>query len=181
FLIGATLGLVIFLMRMWIPESPRWLMTHGRVDEANKVLDGIEADFRARGHRLSDEPLAVMRLRTRRFTPLAEVANTLFRVERRRTLVGLTLMAAQAFFYNAIFFTYVLVLTDFYGVRADHVGWFILPFAAGNVLGPVILGRLFDTLGRKRMLAVTYAASGILLACSGYLYAQGWLSAETQT
>src|SRR4051812_27483211 len=104
FLIGATLGLFIFLMRMWLPESPRWLMTHGRVDEANKVLDGIEAEFRARGHHFDDEPLPIMRLRTRRFTPLGEVANTLFRVERRRTLVGLTLMAAQAFFYNAIFF-----------------------------------------------------------------------------
>src|SRR3981189_861123 len=164
FLIGATLGLVIFLMRMWLPESPRWLMTHGRVDEANSVLDGIEADFRARGHRFDDEPLAVMRLRTRRFTPLAEVANTLFRVERRRTLVGLTLMAAQAFFYNAIFFTYALVLTDFYGIRADHVGWYLLPFAAGNFLGPVLLGRLFDTIGRRTMIAVTYAASGQTIA-----------------
>ena len=181
FLIGATLGLVIFLMRMWIPESPRWLMTHGRVDEANKVLDGIEADFRARGHRLSDEPLAVMRLRTRRFTPLAEVANTLFRVERRRTLVGLTLMAAQAFFYNAIFFTYALVLTDFYGIRADHVGWYLLPFAAGNFLGPVLLGRLFDTIGRRTMIAVSYAVSGLLLAGVGYLFALGVLSATGQT
>jgi MFS family permease len=181
FLIGATLGLVIFLMRMWIPESPRWLMTHGRVDEANKVLDGIEADFRARGHRLGDEPLAVMRLRTRRFTPLAEVANTLFRVERRRTLVGLTLMAAQAFFYNAIFFTYALVLTDFYGIRADHVGWYLLPFAAGNFLGPVLLGRLFDTIGRRTMIAATYAVSGLLLAGVGYLFALGVLSATGQT
>jgi MFS family permease len=181
FLIGATLGLVIFLMRMWIPESPRWLMTHGRVDEANKVLDGIEADFRVRGHRLGDEPLAVMRLRTRRFTPLAEVANTLFRVERRRTLVGLTLMAAQAFFYNAIFFTYALVLTDFYGIRADHVGWYLLPFAAGNFLGPVLLGRLFDTIGRRTMIAVTYAVSGLLLAGVGYLFALGVLSATGQT
>jgi MFS family permease len=181
FLIGATLGLVIFLMRMWIPESPRWLMTHGRVDEANKVLDGIEADFRARGHRLGDEPLAVMRLRTRRFTPLAEVANTLFRVERRRTLVGLTLLAAQAFFYNAIFFTYALVLTDFYGIRADHVGWYLLPFAAGNFLGPVLLGRLFDTIGRRTMIAVTYAVSGLLLAGVGYLFALGVLSATGQT
>src|SRR3954464_12886665 len=181
FLIGATLGLVIFLMRMWIPESPRWLMTHGRIDEANKVLDGIEADFRARGHRLDDEPLAVIRLRTRRFTPLAEVANTLFRVERRRTLVGLTLMAAQAFFYNAIFFTYALVLTDFYGIRADHVGWYLLPFAAGNFLGPVLLGRLFDTIGRRTMIAVTYAVSGLLLAGVGYLFALGVLSATGQT
>jgi MFS family permease len=181
FLIGATLGLVIFLMRMWIPESPRWLMTHGRVDEANKVLDGIEADFRARGHRLDDEPLAVMRLRTRRFTPLAEVANTLFRVERRRTLVGLTLMAAQAFFYNAIFFTYALVLTDFYGIPASQVGWYILPFAAGNFLGPLLLGRLFDVVGRRPMIAFTYIASGVLLAISGALFEQGTLSATQQT
>ena len=181
FLIGAMLGLVIFLMRMWLPESPRWLMTHGRVDEANRVLDGIEAEFRARGHRFDDEPLPVLRLRTRRFTPLAEVANTLFRVERRRTLVGLTLMAAQAFFYNAIFFTYALVLTDFYGIRADHVGWYLLPFAAGNFLGPVLLGRLFDTVGRRTMIAMTYAVSGLLLAGAGYLFALGVLSAAGQT
>jgi MFS family permease len=181
FLIGATLGLVIFLMRMWLPESPRWLMTHGRVDEANRVLDGIEDEFRARGHRFDDEPLPVMRLRTRRFTPLAEVAKTLFRVERRRTLVGLTLMAAQAFFYNAIFFTYALVLTDFYGIRADHVGWYLLPFAAGNFLGPVLLGRLFDTIGRRTMIAMTYAVSGLLLAGAGYLFALGVLSAAGQT
>jgi MFS family permease len=116
FLIGAALGLVIFLMRTWLPESPRWLMTHGRVEEANGALEGIEAEFRARGHRLDDRPLPVTGLRPRRFTPLADVAKTLFRVERRRTLVGLTLVA-QAFFYNAIFFTYALVLTDFYGIQ----------------------------------------------------------------
>jgi MFS family permease len=179
FLIGAVLGLVIFLMRMWLPESPRWLMTHGRVAEAEAVLAGIEAGFRAR--QLPNEPLPVFRLRSRRFTPLRQVADTLLRTERRRTLVGLSLMAAQAFFYNAIFFTYALVLTDFYGIRADHVGWYILPFAVGNVLGPVLLGRLFDTVGRRPMIAATYGISGVLLAGAGYLFAVGVLSATGQT
>ena len=181
FLIGAVLGLVIFLMRLWLPESPRWLMTHGRLEEATAVLDRIEAEFRARGHDLADEPLPVIRLRARRSTPLAEVAKTLFRVELRRTLVGLSLMAAQAFFYNAIFFTYALVLTDFYGIPADHIGWYLLPFAAGNFLGPVVLGRLFDTVGRRPMIATTYALSGVLLAGAGYLFALGILSATGQT
>ena len=114
-------------------------------------------------------------------TPLWEVAQTLFKRHRQRTYVGLALMAAQAFFYNAIFFTYALVLTDFYGVRSDHVGWYLLPFAAGNFLGPVLLGRLFDTRGRRPMIAFTYIASGLLLAGTGYLFAQGLIGAEAQT
>src|SRR5437899_2602654 len=133
------------------------------------------------GAGLAGEPLPVIRLRLRRSTPLAEVADTLFRVERRRTLVGLSLMAAQAFFYNAIFFTYALVLTDFYAVPADHVGWYLLPFAIGNFLGPALLGRLFDTVGRRPMIATTYALSGILLAGAGYLFAIGALSAPGST
>jgi MFS family permease len=122
-----------------------------------------------------------VRLRTRHATPLAEVVHTLLHRHRPRTAVGLALMAAQAFFYNAIFFTYALVLTDFYGIAADHVGWYILPFAAGNVLGPVLLGRFFDTIGRRKMIAFTYVASGLLLAASGYLFARGLLTAQTQT
>jgi MFS family permease len=96
-------------------------------------------------------------------------------------LVGITLMAAQAFFYNAIFFTFALVLTDFYAVPADRVGWYILPFAAGNFLGPVLLGRLFDTVGRKIMIGLTYAVSGVLLAGVGFLFSKNLLSAETLT
>jgi len=142
---------------------------------------GIEASFRARGHALPSAALPVMRLRGRRFTPLSEVASTLFVRERARTLVGLSLMAAQAFFYNAIFFTYALVLTDFYGIPGDHIGWYLLPFAAGNFLGPVLLGRLFDTLGRRVMIAFTYGISGLLLVGAGYLFATGTLSATGQT
>ena len=114
-------------------------------------------------------------------TPLPEVVHTLLHRYRQRTLVGLALMAAQAFFYNAIFFTYALVLTDFYGIPAEHVGWYILPFAAGNFLGPLLLGRLFDVIGRRPMIALTYIVSGVLLAVSGYLFAQGMLDAAQQT
>jgi MFS family permease len=181
FFIGAVLGLMILLMRFWLPESPRWLMTHGRREDAERVVLGIEAAFRARGHHFPPASLPVMRLRARRFTPLAEVAKTLFRTHRTRTLVGLSLMASQAFFYNAIFFTYALVLTDFYGIPGDRVGWYLLPFAAGNFLGPVVLGRLFDTIGRRQMITFTYALSGLLLAGAGYLFAIGILTASGQT
>jgi MFS family permease len=178
FLIGAIIGLVILVMRLWIPESPRWLVTHGFAATAEDVVRGIEAQFPRHG----DLPLAQkVRLRTRSHTPLAEVAHTLFRTYRQRTLVGLSLMAAQAFFYNAIFFTYALILIDFYGTPADRVGWYILPFAAGNVLGPLLLGRLFDTIGRKVMIASTYAISGILLTVAAGLFSHGLLSAQTLT
>jgi MFS family permease len=181
FLIGAGLALFILVMRLWIPESPRWLMTHGREREAQAVVAGIESEFARRGHRLPPDALPVIRLRARSHTPLAEVARALFRTQRRRTLVGLSLMSAQAFFYNAIFFTYALVLTDFYAIPSDHIGWYILPFAAGNFLGPIVLGRFFDTVGRRPMLAATYTASGLLLALTGALFAAEVLSAAGLT
>ena len=107
--------------------------------------------------------------------------DALFVRNRIRTFVGLTLMAAQAFFYNAIFFTYALVLTKFYSIASGDVGWYILPFAAGNFLGPVVLGRLFDTLGRRLMISLTYAISGLLLIGCGALFERDLLTAETQT
>ena len=181
FAIGAALSLTILFMRMWLPESPRWLVTHGRAAEAEAIVAGIEARFRHEGHVLDPGPFPAIRLRVRTHTPLREVASTLLRSQRQRTYVGLSLMAAQAFFYNAIFFTYALILTDFYGVPADQVGWYILPFAAGNFLGPLLLGRLFDTLGRRPMIAFTYAISGVLLAAAGYLFAKDMLSASQLT
>ena len=179
--IGAILAVVIFFMRLWIPESPRWLMTHNRAIEAEAIVTALENDFRRRGHELPPGPLPTIRLRARTHTPLAEVAHTLFRAQRQRTLVGLSLMAAQAFFYNAIFFTYALILMEFYGIRSDHVGWYILPFALGNFLGPIILGRLFDTIGRRPMLAITYTISGLLLALTGFMFAEEMLSASHLT
>ena len=179
YLTGACLGLVVFVMRMWIPESPRWLMVHGHPDQAHAIVDDIERS--ATGHVQDQQAWPTIRLRMRGHTPLREVAHTLFSLYRQRSLVGLALMTAQAFFYNAIFFTFALVLTDFYGIAANQIGWYILPFAAGNFLGPLLLGRLFDTLGRRAMITFTYGVSGALLALSGYLFSIGVLSAETQT
>ena len=181
FFIGAILALIIFVIRLWIPESPRWLMTHGRVEEAERIVAGIEQTLLPQPQTAGPDALPRVRLRTRRSTPLVEVAWVLVHHQRRRSLVGLTLMASQAFFYNAIFFTYALILTDFYGIRADHIGWYLLPFALGNFTGPVLLGRLFDTLGRRIMIAFTYAISGVLLAATGWLFAAELISAETQT
>jgi MFS family permease len=182
FFIGAALSLGILFLRSFLPESPRWLAIHGREEEAEKVVGEIEAGLLKRGARLTDiSELTPMRVRPRTHTPLAEVFKTIFVTYRTRALVALTLMATQAFFYNAIFFTYALVLTKFYGVPAHDVGWYILPFALANVLGPLILGPLFDSIGRKPMIAFTYAISGVLLAGSGWLFAHGHLSATGQT
>ena len=177
FLIGAALAIVIFFMRLWIPESPRWLITHGRADEAERIVAAIESRFALPP--ADDLPRA--RLRARTSTPLSEVARVLFRRQRQRTLVGLSLMASQAFLYNAIFFTYALILTDFYGIPSANVGWYLLPFAAGNFLGPLLLGRLFDTIGRRPMIAFTYIVSGLLLAGAGYLFARDLIDVRTQT
>jgi MFS family permease len=179
YLTGAGLGLIVLVMRMWIPESPRWLMIHGHPDQAHAIVADIERSVT--GDDQSQQALPKIKIRMRDHTPLREVAHTLLTVYRQRSLVGLALMAAQAFFYNAIFFTFALVLTDFFQIPADHVGWYLLPFAAGNFLGPLVLGRLFDTLGRRTMITLTYGVSGVLLALSGYLFSIGALSAQGQT
>ena len=121
------------------------------------------------------------RIHTRTHTPWREIWNTIVHEHRRRSLLGFVLMLSQAFFYNAIFFTYALVLMRFYGVRAENVGGYLLPFALGNVLGPYLIGHFFDTVGRKKMISGTYAVSGILLALTAWLFHAGVLTAQTQT
>src|SRR5262249_10718478 len=122
----ACLGLIVFVMRMWIPESPRWLMIHGRPEEAHAIVDDIEKSVIGHVQDQRAHSFPKIRLKMRDHTPLGEVAHTLFSAYRQRSLVGLTLMVAQAFFYNAIFFTFALVLTDFYGIISDRIVWAIV-------------------------------------------------------
>ncbi len=182
FLVGAVLGVVIIFIRHFVPESPRWLMTHGEEEQAERTVSMVEAEVKEMtGEELppiKGEPLAIT---LRHHTPWKEIWNTMVHVHGERSLLGLSLMIAQAFFYNAIFFTYALLLVRFYGVSAEHVGYYLLPFALGNLLGPICMGKLFDTVGRKPMIVVTYGASGLLLAASGWMFQRGLLSATTQT
>jgi MFS family permease len=178
---GAVLGLFILYLRRFLPESPRWLMIHGRDGEAREVVAGIEARVIESEKIELSAVKATLELGDPYKLTLGSVARTLLKHYPGRTMLGVVLMASQAFIYNAIFFTYALVLTKFYGVAADKVGLYILPFALGNFLGPLLLGRLFDTLGRKEMIAATYALAGILLAVTGQLFHMGVLTAATQT
>jgi len=179
--IGAVLGLVILFVRRNVPESPRWMFIHGYDREAEELVDEIERQVTESTGQELIEPDRSIRIKQRSSLGFGTVAHTVFRLYPRRTLLGLALFTGQAFLYNAIFFTYALVLTEFYGVGAGSVGWYILPFAVGNFLGPLLLGRWFDTLGRKPMIAGTYIVSGVLLLGTGILFQQGQLTAYTQT
>jgi MFS family permease len=180
--IGALLGLVILLVRHFIPESPRWLMTHGRHEEAERIVGEIEDTItQETGKPLPAPELRSLTIQVRDHTPWGEIWDAMFRQNFQRSMLGLTLMVAQAFFYNAIFFTYALLLIRFYHVPAGRVGWYLLPFSLGNLLGPIVLGHLFDSVGRKPMIALTYSISGILLAITGWLFMRGVLTATTQS
>ncbi len=182
FVIGGLLALIIIVLRKFLPESPRWLMTHGRPDEAAAIVEGIESRIAAdTGANLLSEGLGAITLAHGHRLTLKRVAHVLFARYPHRAVLGVTLMATQAFCYNAIFFTYALILTSFYAVAPRDVGWFILPFALGNFAGPLFLGHWFDSIGRKVMITSTYALSGALVIVVGYLFEAGLLDAATQT
>lgn len=181
FCAGALLGLFILLLRRHVPESPRWLMTHGREDEAEQTITEIEQRVEKDAGALLQPQGPALLIHPRRSFGFGMVANTMFLKYRTRSFLSLSLMIAQAFLYNAVFFTYALILTRFYNVRPDKTGIYLLPFAIGNFLGPLLLGRFFDTIGRRQMISGTYAISAALLVFTGWAFSAGHLSSMSQT
>jgi MFS family permease len=182
FALGGILGIAVLLIRRYVPESPRWLLTHGRHEEAERVVEQIESEVRTEtGRELPPVYGSPIVVEQRKSIGFGLIARAMFKMYPKRTVLGLALMISQAFLYNAIFFTYALILADFYGVPSGSIGYYIFPFAVGNVLGPWLLGPLFDRIGRVPMISGCYFISGALMMVTGYLFVQEVLSATTQT
>ncbi len=182
FFIGPVLGLIIIFLRRHIPESPRWLVTHGRGEEAERIVSDIEQSVRANGQEPPhlDESQGWW-IKAHEGVTFKQLGYVFFKLYPTRTLLGLTLMITQSFLYNAIFFTSSLVLQNFYGKTSSSAALYFFPFAVGNLLGPLLLGRFFDTVGRRKMIGGSYSIAAVVLFVSALLFKADLLSAGTHT
>jgi MFS family permease len=181
FLIGPALGFVILFVRKNLPESPRWLLMHGREEEAERAVKEIESLAAEAGELSPIDASKRVEITEQGDVGFIALARTLFRQYPSRSILGATLMITQSFLYNAIFFTYALVLTKVYGVPSGHTEYYFMFFAVGNLAGPLLIGRFFDSIGRRKMIAGTYLLSAVLLGGSAVLFKAGDLDAVTQT
>lgn len=181
FALGAILGLVILLVRRHVPESPRWLFIHGREDEALEIVEDIERQVEASTGKKLEPVDDTITIHQRESIGFGEIVKALVKTYPKRSILGFSLFVGQAFLYNAITFGYATILIEFFDVKSGHTGYYFAVIAAGNFVGPVLLGPLFDTLGRKKMIAGTYILSGVLLLGTAFLFKEGTLSATGMT
>jgi len=181
FILGSLLGIITIISRIYIPDSPRWLVVHRQEQKAEEIVKKIEEIVEKQIKTKLEEPENSLKIYPYKGTTLSIITKTLFYKYWKRTILSLILIIAQSFFYNAVFFSYSFILTKFYNVDGQYIGLYIMPFAVANLLGAFILGRLFDTIGRIPMIALTYALSGILLIVTGLLFMLNLLNDITQT